>query len=438
MRGWRNDPRLKRLLRDAGLNTAATAVSSGLGLVRSALFARTLGVEGFGRIALVLSMVVLGRQIVSVRAWEWTTVEASHALTAEDPRKFGAVLRASWMIGAAVNVTAFIGLMVLARPACGWVLDDLTLAPLVRWAATQLLVSSFDETNLAILRTLGQFRFVAIFTIGSAILRLVVLAPVVLATKDVVPILMAVSAGQALVAAWLLAHTVRACRERFGVWPSGSARSVFRGWRSHARQIAAMSATDTLKTAAVDGDPMLIAALASPAAVGPYRAAFNVINGILSLMTPLYMTLFPEMTRAAAAKDAPTLRLLVRQSTVIGLLLGGAGAAAIALGAPLIIPLLYGPGFEPAVVDLRWMSLALLVLGVQWANPLFVSLRRPWWTLTMIAGGLMFKLACFALLIPTRSHEGAAIGYAANGIAIIVVALLLLQVARGRLRALAE
>jgi O-antigen/teichoic acid export membrane protein len=417
------DPRLGRILRDAGLTTSAAAVSAVLGIARNGLLARALGLEGYGSLAVIVSSAALVRQILSVRAWEWATVELSKCVTSRDAGRAGAVLRATWAIGAAVGGLASLVVVALGGVLAERVLEAPALAGTLRLYSLALLASVLDEGSLAALRVSGRHRFVSLYTIGASTLRLAVLVPATVFGGGLRAVVLAIIAGQLLPGLWGALAARRALTETVGDTSGGSVRAILREWRAHAKTVATMSATDTIKTLTGEVDPLLIASLRDAAAVAPYRAAYNVVYGVLQLATPLYMVFYPEMTKAAAAGDAAAVARLVRQITWLGGLVAAGAVTTLVLFAPLVTRLLYGPGFERAATDMRLMAPWALVLAVQWANPLFVSAGRPKWTTLMVGAGLVAKVGAMALLIPRFADMGAAAAWMFYALAVVVTAL---------------
>lgn len=194
--------------------------------------------------------------------------------------------------------------------------------------------------------------------------------------------------------------------------------------------LAILSATDSVKALTSEADPLIIGYFRSPESVAPYRAAYQIVTGVHQLAVPLYMVFYPEMTKIAARGDAAALRRLVKQTAVFGAVMAVVVGGMLCLAAPLVVRTLYGAEFAAAATDLRIMAWSLLMLMVQWANPLFVSLGRTMWTLIIVSVMLVVKVTLMLLLVPELGHLGAAIAYTACLVSTVPTAVLLARQAR--------
>jgi O-antigen/teichoic acid export membrane protein len=432
------DGTIRRIMRDAGLTTFSALVSAALNLVRSAILARYLGVYDFGRMAIVLAATMLVRQLVSIRAWEWTTVELSRAYIARDRDAAGSAMRASYFLSAAQSVVAFVITVGLAAFFTSALVDEPGLELLLQINAILLLSMWGDDSSFAAMRVLGRFRFLAGYGMYASALRLAALLPVIYYDGRLAAVLAVTAGTQACCGFTLLMVTRSALRRAFGGPLGGRLGDVLRQWRRHVKMLAVLSATDTVKTLSSETDPLIIGHFRSPEAVAPYRAAFQIVTGVHQLAVPLYMVFYPEMTKIAAKGDAAALRRLVKQTALFGAAVALVIGGALCLAAPLVVRTLYGKAYDAAALDLRVMSWSLLLLMVQWANPLFVSLGRTVWTLLMVGVMLVVKATLMLLLVPHLGHFGAAIAYTACFASAIPTAVLLAQQARPLLAEMAR
>lgn len=417
------DKTLRRILRDAGLTTSASMIGAVLNLARSALLARYLGVTDFGRMAIVISSTVLVRQLISIRAWEWTTVELSRAYTDKDPDRAGAMMKASYLLNAVVALVAFLVIQLLAAWFSDVLVPDADLERLLQINAILVLTNWADDSSYAALRVIGRFRWLAGYNVVAALVRFAAIIPAMLLGFDVGDLLVVTIAASGVCSLWLFFAARRFLEQAFGRPLGGRLRDILTGWRRHVRMLIILSTTDTVKTLTSDADVVVIGHFHDAATVAPYRAAFQVVSGVHQLATPLYMVFYPEMTKIAASRDAAALRRLARQTAIFGALVAIVVGGSLALSAGFIARALFGAEFAGAATDLRIMSLSLLILTVQWANPLFVSLGRPGHTLVMVLAGLIVKLALLLALVPGMGHAGAAIAYAGSMVVFVPVAI---------------
>ncbi|HVW11797.1 MAG TPA: flippase [Bryobacteraceae bacterium] len=163
------------------------------------------------------------------------------------------------------------------------------------------------------------------------------------------------------------------------------------------------------------GNSFILGLFVAPTYVGYFAGADKITRAAFGLLIPIRDVLFPRMSNLAS-RSMDKARRLARS----GMILMAAGG--IALGAvqyafaPLIVRILMGSGFEPAVAVLRIESAyPVLVsltcsLGMQWLVPL--GYDRMVYRTTLTAGILNIALA--TALAPHFAHVGMAWGVIAT------------------------
>jgi PST family polysaccharide transporter len=162
------------------------------------------------------------------------------------------------------------------------------------------------------------------------------------------------------------------------------------------------------------GNGFILGLLGSTSAVAFFVAGERICKTFGTLLLPLTQAVFPRTSHLAATDRRQAARL-ARTSL---LLMGAAGIAwgiGAFLFAPVLVHLLFGPGFEPAIAVLR--ILALLpplvavsnVIGVQWM--LAIGLDRLVNAVVFSAGVLNILLAI--ILVPHLMQIGMAIAVVA-------------------------
>ncbi|HEX8451138.1 MAG TPA: oligosaccharide flippase family protein [Longimicrobium sp.] len=149
---------------------------------------------------------------------------------------------------------------------------------------------------------------------------------------------------------------------------------------------------------------------AGPHAAGFYGSAEKLVRAASNLLLPVSQALYPRINHLVV-HDRPAAAALVRRSLgpIVGL--GVAAGASIALAAPLLTRVLFGPGYEPVTGVLRILAflppiLALgTVLGLNWILPL--GRDRAYVRFVLAAGAANLLLA--ALLAPRYGAAGMAV-----------------------------
>lgn len=158
----------------------------------------------------------------------------------------------------------------------------------------------------------------------------------------------------------------------------------------------------------------ILGLMAPPTAVALYSGAEKVSKATRGLLRPLSQALYPRMS-ALVHNNPERAREINRLSFVVIVSASAVLGGAVALGAPLIVRVLFGVGYEDMVPVLRVLC-ALIpivgasnVLGIQWMLPL--RLDREFTRIILTAGMVNVGLA---LLLASRFG---ALGMAATAVA---------------------
>lgn len=123
------------------------------------------------------------------------------------------------------------------------------------------------------------------------------------------------------------------------------------------------------------GNAFLLGLFAPPAVVGYFAGAEKISRAVVGLFNPIRETLYPRLVNLmhrSPAEAARLARIGMLATTLGGSLMG----AALYFAAPLLVRLLLGDKFEPAVTVLRLLALLPPLLsitqsiGLQWLLPL--------------------------------------------------------------------
>jgi PST family polysaccharide transporter len=163
------------------------------------------------------------------------------------------------------------------------------------------------------------------------------------------------------------------------------------------------------------GNGFILGLFGSPAAVGYYVGAEKISKAFATMLFPITQAVYPRISHLASHARGDAARL-ARASLF---LVGAAGCLmglGVFLGAPLLVHVVLGPGFDSAVVVLR--ILALLppliaisnVLGIQWM--LALGLDRL--VNTVVISACVLNVTLALILVPRYQHVGMAVAVVAS------------------------
>ena len=179
----------------------------------------------------------------------------------------------------------------------------------------------------------------------------------------------------------------------------------------------------------------LLGLYASDTTIGYFSAAQRLILALnMVVVLPVSTALYPEISCRFAASEEEGIRFFKRV-----LLLAGTAAAVVSvltyLTAPLVIQLVYGAGFEPAVAILKWLSpipvlvMTATLLTVQGLYGMGLQRWAPW-------VGLILAAVCITLnlmLLPQLGAQASCVSWiVAEIVECILVGIILM--ARNRRR----
>lgn len=154
----------------------------------------------------------------------------------------------------------------------------------------------------------------------------------------------------------------------------------------------------------------ILGLMIAPAVVSFYGGPERLMRGFLTFTGPINQVLYPHLAHLVK-HDLPEARRTVRKGTIwlgtIGLLLG----LTLTLGAPWLVRLLFGPGYDRAIPVLRVLGLVCPfsalngVLGIRWMFPL--GHERIYNRIVM--GGAVIDVALVLALTPWLKELGAAV-----------------------------
>lgn len=196
-----------------------------------------------------------------------------------------------------------------------------------------------------------------------------------------------------------------------------------RAWRSLMRA-RALFAFRALGAVYQSGALLLLGALAPVSAVAAYGAADRLVRAALNFLDPLSRALLPRLARWHADGDREWDVTVTRLLHGLG---GGSllAAALVAIAAPVLVPLVFGAGYDPVVPALRALAALLplvtvgTVLGLYWALP--AGRDRVLVRGTAMAG--VVNLLLVAALVPRWGAQGMTVAVlAAEGTMVAVLA----------------
>ena len=314
---------------------------------------------------------------------------------------FGGTLALRFALGIPLVGGALLALLHAGKPP--------VVQHLVLWLGGYQFLLMTNLTLAAILQSVGTVNGLAVLNVASKVL-----------TGVGIIVGFEIGAGvESIGAAFLLAELCRSV----GLWVL-SRRHTGLNARLHVRSTIAVFVasipfylSDIAQTAYAKINVTIMAFLTTNIEVGWYGAASN-LAGLSLLLTPLIVWVLDPMTSRAVQRSDAQLRMVVCRA--MELILTGAIPVTLllALGADVIVPLVFGPAFVPATDSLRIIApvFVLTYMAIVGSSTL-VRLERPWPVTWLSAAGLVISPVLSVVLIPRSlaalGPGGAGVGAAA-------------------------
>lgn len=403
----RNDPVLRRILKNSGWLLSAKGASLPIGLLQSVLLARLLGVGGFGAIGVVAAYVTTARRLISFRMDEVMVKFLTDALIGDhDRRRAAATLKlgvATELAGAMVAL----GLIWLSIPwVAKYFLDDPGAERWVAIYALTLVTECVLESTTGALQVLGKFRVQAVAEVTGKLVTLALVIEAFFVDRGMTAVMIAYLIGSAVTTALMVWALAIEAKERLGAGWWQTPISSLRGRMMPILRFAvSTNLGQTLSLIVKDSELLWLAFFAPPTSTGYYRMAKNWISLVVVPAGPLVKSFYPEIAKTIAGRDIAGTRRLLRKGSVIAAIWIVPVGVLFAASGWLWVPIFYGAEFLPAL----WVF-AILLVGIGfadiafWMRPVLLALGRPDVALRITAFHTVLKVGLVTLLVPIGTH----------------------------------
>ena len=395
-------PRTLRVGGDFAALTGGWLVRAALGMLVSVLTARYLAPTDMGRYAFLVWLAGLLAVALSLGFPTTLTRYTAEALGAARPGVAGALLGLvmRWQGALALGAAAVVAASALAAPAA-WRL------PL---ALTALSIPSLvlHGSVAAFLSGLQAFRRQALLGVATLVLQIALFVLVVWLDGGVAGFLLAhaVANGAGLA---VLVRLARREGRRAGALPGAALGEATRAEvLRYARSVSALVVLDAVVWQRTE--VAFLQVLARPAEVAFYALAFGVAAQVARVPYQASVVLFPSFPALVGAGRVAELAALHATAMRYLVLLGAPLAIGLAVVAPPLVRLLWGPAYAPAGLVLAVLALGSLVAFAAGASPAVLhAMKRQDRLLRQGLLAAAVDLVLALALIPLAGAVGAAL-----------------------------
>jgi O-antigen/teichoic acid export membrane protein len=393
-------------------------------IVGDVIVARTLGPEGKGAFALLLALSGLGAVILSLGLDRSLAVYAARSIEVAR-RAFANAVVWTVLVGGigAVAIVALYGPAADGRGGTGLlagIMPELTLGELSLAALALPFEMAYAIGLVGLLGRQGVLSYNVLRFVRRAFLTVLLIGFVLATSLDLVLVLWLNLAALALTAAGILVAAAHAGILSLRASPSMLAGQMSFGGRAVVGTIAERLHYRT--------NTFMLTALVSVAATGVFSVALALAETLWYLPGALGLVLFSRAVRpdidSAAIASAMT-------RTMLALMI--AAALPLALLAPTMIEIVYGPPFREAGPALQIVLPGVVVYSIVALLSHYVIARgAPGRAAAVLIAGLVINVAGNVLLIPQLGLMGAAVASTISYTATAVLMLLLYRSISGQ------
>lgn len=402
----RQNPYLRRVLKNTGYLFGSTGISAMLGMVQGILVARLLGVKDYGILATITLFTSVVNNLISFRMGELVIKYVGHYSVAGDTRRAAAIFKLAALLEVGASLVAFSLLYLLAPFAARFLAKDPNSVALFTVYGLVLLANLIAESSTGLLQIFDNFRRIAILNLAGSVITLVLICVAYGMRAGLLGVLFAYLTGKSASALGLsLAALVDARRK----WGNGWWRAPFSLLRSQQRELLRFAISTNLSSSislvTKDSEVLWVSLFRGPVEAGYYKLALTLTNLVHMPVSLLPQTTYPEFSRQAANRDWERMRNLMRQGS---LLAGGyilSSTLFLSFSGKPLIAFLYTPQYLPAYPALVILLLGMLVADtLYWRRPALLALGRADFPVKANALLAVLKLVGVVVFVPVYGY----------------------------------
>ncbi len=403
---------IRRIFVNTGWLAASKIVGAVLSIVYLAIATRTLGVEQFGRFALILATGQLVATIVKFDTWQAVVKFGQKPLQAGDKMTLGGLVSisaATDLAGAVMGMLLAAAVIFLGGPYLRWSTD------MQYWAFgyTLVLLFAVRATPMGVLRLLDRFDAGAISETMVPVARLLGAVFALWLRPDILGFLIAWAISEAIgsLSYWWLAY--HHGRGSVGPVDASGLKGKFAKTPGFFRFAIATNLSATLGAVTSQGPLLLLGLYVGETAAGLYRLAQQLANALGKITSLFSRALFAEMARSHERGDHDTrkaeLRAIARFSSRLGMGSGLLITVLIVTLGKFILGTMSGAAYLPAYPILLLLGIAGAVdmMGSSY-EPLLLAANRVRQSVMIRLAMTLSLVGLLFWLMPVYGTQGAA------------------------------
>jgi O-antigen/teichoic acid export membrane protein len=318
IRIWKEDPLLKRVLRNTSYLFSSQVVVMALAMGQSILATQLLGAFLYGWITIITDFATNVNKVFSFRMNEFVVRYMGPEIVRKDYQKAGAFVKIAALTESSTSLFAFVVYLLVLPFGAKFIVKDSSSIQYFYLYGLFIIANIIYETSTGILQVLDRYRIQGTLQVIQSIATASIVTFAFFTQGDLALILIAYLVGKfilgfgSIIAAW------KALNDRLGrEWIHASLRGLpsFREMAGFTISTN-LSATAKLLTSS-SLESQLIGYFLNAKAAGIFAVVTNVTVPLMTPISQLIPTTYPEMTKSIAAKKWKELKQMLRRVTLI-------------------------------------------------------------------------------------------------------------------------
>jgi O-antigen/teichoic acid export membrane protein len=403
-----NDAIFQRFLVNSGWLLSASGITTFLALLQNILVTRTLGVQQYGVLSIVVTFVAVVNRITSCRMGEFVVRYVSAALSSQQRTKAAAVIKVALLVEGVASCIAFGLICLLAPLGAHWFIRADEATQLILWYGVTILANLVAETTTGILQAFDEFRSQSLITTLTRISSLAAVAVAALIQPDLWGILTATLVGTLVSSLLFLRQALKATRGKLGSgWWKTPMTQLSGEWRAVASFIASTNLSASLSIVTKESEALWLGFFRSATEVGYYKLAMTVASLVFLPIGPMTQTIYPEITRNASLRQWQRFRTMLSKGSALAAAYVVMAGIVVGLASPYLIGVFFGASFTPAASALCVLLIGMGVTNILfWTRSALLALDRADYPVKINSGIAVLKVVGVFLILPSFGYIG--------------------------------
>lgn len=420
---WKNDPLLRRVIRNTSYLFSSQAVVMVLSLGQSILATRLLGTSLFGTLVIVMTFATNVNRLFSFRMGEFVIQYMGKELANKNYAKAGAFAKIAGLTETCTSLFTYGIFLLVAGWGAQTFAKDITTLPYFYLYGLFILANITNETATGILQVTNRFKVQAGINLAQSILTAALITIAFFTHGSILSVLWAYLLGKFITGIGPVIAALIALNQKLGSAWWKAPFSLLPSFKEMAAFTVSTNLSGTVKLIVSESEPLLIGLFLNTSAVALYKIALNIATPLMVPVSQFINTTFPEMTKCIATRKWQELRQLLRRVTIISFTWTVLFFLAMLLFSPWILSL-WGQEYVPA-----YSTMMILIGGYGisnvffWNRTLLLSFAKANIPLYVMAAVAVVKTGLAFLVVPAYGINGEALllsGYFVVSVGLLV------------------